>query len=404
MYDNKIKVTHTRVGGYDDVRDQLKTELGTGQGPNLAYCYPDHVALYNKARAVQTLDKFIYNTQADEQGNLLFGLTDQQVDAFIDAYWNEGKSYGDGSMYTLPLYKSTEVLYYNVDVFKEHNLEVPTHWFKDDAGLTPETSLEYVCEVLKTAYPKDYPLGYDSEANWFITMCEQYGSPYTSATGDHFLFNNDVNKEFVTKFKSWYDKGYFTTQNIYGGYTSGLFCNTTDTTAARSFMSIGSSAGATHQLPDVEGAFEVGISSIPQVNPDAGKVISQGPSLVMFKKADQQEVVASWLLMRYLTTNIEFQAEMSMQSGYVPGIESVMENDIYLEWLDSAEGTPSGIAALSASVCMGQADRYFTSPAFVGSSDARDQVGSLLQSVFLGQQTVEEAFEYAISECLAGQK
>ena len=169
-------------------------------------------------------------------------------------------------------------------------------------------------------------------------------------------------------------------------------------------MSIGSSAGATHQLPDVEGAFEVGISSIPQVNPDEGKVISQGPSLVMFKKADQQEVVASWLLMRYLTTNIEFQAEMSMQSGYVPGIESVLENDIYLEWLDSAEGYPSGIAALSASVCMEQADFYFTSPAFVGSSDARDQVGSLLQSVFLGQQTVEEAFEYAVKECLAGQK
>ena len=236
QYNNKIKVTHTRVGGYDDVRDQLKTELGTGQGPNLAYCYPDHVALYNKARAVQTLDKFIYNTQTDENGNLLFGLSDQQVDDFIDAYWEEGRAYGDGKMYTLPLYKSTEVLYYNADVFAEHNLEVPTHWFKDDAGLSPETSLEYVCEVLKTAYPKDYPLGYDSESNWFITMCEQYGSPYTSATGDHFLFNNPTNKEFVTKFKSWFDKGYFTTQNIYGGYTSGLFCNTTDSTAARSFM------------------------------------------------------------------------------------------------------------------------------------------------------------------------
>ena len=169
-------------------------------------------------------------------------------------------------------------------------------------------------------------------------------------------------------------------------------------------MSIGSSAGANHQLPDVEGAFEVGIASIPQVNPEAGKVISQGPSLVMFKKADQQEVIASWLLMRYLTTNIEFQAEMSMQSGYVPGIESVLENDIYLEWLDSAKGVPGKIAALSATVCMNQADFYFTSPAFVGSSDARDQVGSLMQSVFLGQSTVNDAFEFAISECLAGQK
>ena len=95
---------------------------------------------------------------------------------------------------------------------------------------------------------------------------------------------------------------------------------------------------------------------------------------------------------------------MSMQSGYVPGIESVLENDIYLEWLDTAKGVPGRIAALSATVCMDQADFYFTSPAFVGSSDARDQVGSLMQSVFLGQASVNDAFAFAISECLAGQK
>ena len=398
-----IKVTHTRVGGYDDVRDKLKTELGSGQGPNLAYCYPDHVALYNKARAVQTLDKFIYNEQVDANGDLLYGITDEQIDGFIDGYWEEGKSYGDGNMYTLPLYKSTEVLYYNKTVFEAEGLEVPTHWFKDDAGLTPETSLEYVCEKLLEKYPNSVPLGYDSEANWFITMCEQYGSPYTSATGNHFLFNNAQNKEFVTKFKAMYDKGYFTTQEIYGGYTSGLFCNTTDTTSKNSYMSIGSSAGATHQLPDVDNAFEVGIAPIPQVNPSAGRVISQGPSLVMFKKADQQQVMASWLLMRYLTTNIAFQAEMSMSSGYVSCLETVTENSVYAEWLLGANGYKDGIAALSAQVCMEQADNYFTSPAFVGSSDARDQVGALMQAVFQNTMTVDQAFENAIKECEAGQ-
>ena len=234
-------------------------------------------------------------------------------------------------------------------------------------------------------------------------MCEQLNSPYTSATGNHFLFNNDTNKEFVTKFADMFSRGLLTTQNIYGGYTSGLFCNTTDTTANNSFMSIGSSAGATHQLPDVDGAFEVGIAPIPQANPDNCKVISQGPSLVMFKKTNQQEVIASWLLMRYLTTTLEFQAEMSMSSGYVSCLETVAENETYAKWLLGAAGTKSGIAALSATVCMEQADYYFTSPAFVGSSDARDQVGALMQAVFQKQMTVDEAFENAIKECEAGQ-
>ena len=407
LYPN-ITVNHTRPGGYDDIRDQLKTELATGQGPNIAYCYPDHVALYNKARAVQTLDKFIYNNQTDADGNYLYGLSDEQIDAFFDGYWEEGKSYGDGKMYTLPLYKSTEVLYYNIDVLEEEGLEVPTHWFKDDAGMDPNTSLEHALEVLKAKYPTSTPLGYDSESNWFITMCEQYGSPYTSATGEHFLFDNEVNRNFVKKFKSWYDRGLVTTQEIYGGYTSAIFTNTTDSSITRSYFSIGSSAGATKQVP-ADGSFEVGITQIPQVNPDNPKAISQGPSLVMFKKADQDEVMATWLLMRFLTSNINFQAEMSMSSGYVPAVESVFENDIYLEWLDSASGDADGVAAYCVNESLKNSESFFTSPAFVGSSDARDQVGDLIQAVFLANSTtdsidkiVADAFELAIRNCKEG--
>ena len=30
------------------VRDQIKTELASAGGPDIAVCYPDHVALFNK--------------------------------------------------------------------------------------------------------------------------------------------------------------------------------------------------------------------------------------------------------------------------------------------------------------------------------------------------------------------
>ena len=115
-------------------------------------------------------------------------------------------------MYTMPLSKSTEVLYYNATFFAKHNLTPPTTW----------NEMEELCKKIKEIDPKSIPLGYDSEANWFITMCEQYGSPYTSASGDHFLFDNETNREFVKKFREWYQKGYLTTQKIYGAYTSGL--------------------------------------------------------------------------------------------------------------------------------------------------------------------------------------
>ncbi len=395
LYPN-IHVVYESVGGYDDLRDQISTQITVGNQPNIAYCYPDHVALYNLAGAVATLDNLINSeivvTRADGTTETL-GLTAEQQADFIEGYYNEGRQFGDGLMYTLPFSKSTEVLYYNKTFFDANGIEVPTTW----------DEMEAVCAKIKEIDPNSIPLGYDSESNWFINMCEQYNSPYTSATGDHYLFNNETNREFIKLFRSWYEKGYLTTQKLYGAYTSGLF---TSTTNPKSYMSIGSSAGATYQRPaKVDGAypFEVGIASIPQVSQDNRKVISQGPSLVIFDKANSQEVVASWLFVKFLTTSVDFQAAFSMDSGYVPVIKSVMDNAVYADFIANADGYDN-IAALSAKACLEQEDAYYTSPAFNGSSTARDQVGALL-SKCLSTATdnvdamILQAFQDAIDEC-----
>ena len=397
LYPN-IHIETTQVGNYDDVREQISTEITVGNQPNIAYCYPDHVALYNMAKAVATLDDLIASdievTRADGTTEIL-GLTDEQKNDFIAGYYNEGKQFGDGLMYTMPLSKSTEVLYYNRTFFDENGLTVPTTW----------DEMEEVCAQIKAIDPNSIPLGYDSESNWFITMCEQYGSDYTSATGDHYIFNNDQNKAFIKEFREWFQKGYVTTQTIYGAYTSGLFVSTDVT---KSYMSIGSSAGATYQRPaaDENGnyPFEVGIATIPQVSADNQKVISQGPSLCIFQKENPQEVIASWLFVKFLTTNVEFQAEFSMASGYVPVIKSVANQPAYAEFLASADGG-NFISALSAKVCIDQESAYYTSPAFNGSSTARDQVGTLLTKCLSGEDggdvdaMINEAFEDAIAEC-----
>ena len=396
MYPN-ITVEVTQVGNYDDVREQISTEITVGNQPHIAYCYPDHVALYNLAKAVTTLDNLIDSkievTRADGSKEIL-GLTDEQKADFIEGYYNEGKQFGDGLMYTLPLSKSTEVLYYNKTFFEANNIPVPTTW----------DELEAVCAKIKTIDPKSIPLGYDSEANWFITMCEQYKSPYTSASGDHYLFDNEQNHAFIKKFNDWYQKGYLTTQTLYGAYTSGLFVSQD---SVKSYMSIGSSAGATHQRPaaNADGSypFEVGIATIPQVDASNPKVISQGPSLCIFQKSNPQEVIASWLFVKYLTTTVEFQAEFGMASGYVPVLKSVSNNPVYAQYIESADGG-NYIAALSAKVCLQQEHAYYTSPAFNGSSAARDQVGALLTKCLplTGSDIdakIAEAFEDAIDEC-----
>ncbi len=403
LYPN-ITIEHSAPGNYDTLRDNIKTALTAGNQPNIAYCYPDHVALYNVARKVVPLDNFIESTLevTDANGNkTIMGFTAEQIADFIPGYYAEGAAFDTaGTMYTLPMSKSTEALYYNKTFFEENNLKVPTTW----------QEMEEVCAQILAIDPDCVPLGYDSEANWFITMCEQNQSPYTGLDKDnHFLFNHETNRAFVKEFREWFTKGYVTTQEIYGAYTSGLF---TATEGQKCYMVIGSTGGASYQTPpkDSEGKplFETGMATPPQVNSASPKVISQGPSLCIFKDDNPQEVAASWLFVKFLTTTPEFQAEFSMASGYAPVIQSVQQNEVYKQWLDAASGY-NNMTALSVKLALSQVNAYFVSPAFNGSSEARDQVGQLMQDALVyGDKNTADAdvdakildlFQKALDQC-----
>lgn len=377
-----IKVTHQSYGDYDGVFEQIRTKLTAGKQPNFAFCYPDHVATYNKSESVIALDDLINNKNVIEGSGEMMGLTDAQLADFIPMYYNEGKGFGDDKMYCLPFQKSTEVLYYNKTVFEALGISEPKTW--DDVAAA--------CTTLKAKYPNCTPLGYDSSENLFITLAAQYGSDYTSATGEHYLFVNDTNKAFVNKFAEWHQKGWLTTSELMGGsYTSDAF-KKADDELGKVFMSIGSSAGARYQRPDKVNnkyPFDVGIATLPQVDPTNPKVISQGPSVCIFEDENVQEVYASWLLLKFLTTDQSFQAIYSMKSGYVPVIQSVYETEQYKKSLEKADGGDF-ITALVAKIAIEQKDAYFTSPAFAGSADARTQVGLLIEGVFSQYQLGED--------------
>ncbi len=396
LYPN-ITVNEQYVGNYDAVRDQLVNEISIGEGSNVAYCYPDHVALYNKSKKVVTLDQFIndtkeysYTTQDGKTVNYTFGLTQAQKDDFVEPYFEEGRTFGDGLLYSLPYAKSTEVLYYNETFFTQHNLSVPTTW----------DEMWEVCRQIKEIDPYCYPLGYDSDSNWFITMAEQLGTGYTSAEeGNHYIFNNDGNKAWLTELKGYFDEGLFTTKGLLSTYTSSLFTAAANPGEVCCYMCIGSSAGASYQSPskDSEGnyPFNVEIAPIPQHDLNNPKAIQQGPSVCIFNDKDPQKVCASWLFVKYLSTNQELQADMSKINGYTPILKSVSEIPVYKKWIEEGKD----IQAKATKVCIEQRDSNFVSPSFVGSSAARDQVGDALDAILSGTKTVDQALQDAVDEC-----
>ena len=406
IYPN-IQVEHVNKGGWGDINGTIATEINGGLQPNIVYCYPDHVAMYNLSKSVVTLDNLISSTLAVGDTGEILGLTEAQKNDFVESYYNEGTVFGDGLMYTLPLSKSTEILFYDKDFFKENNLTVPTTW----------DELWDVCEKIKAIDDSCIPLGYDSEANWFITMCEQMKSGYTDASkgsGEYYKFDNEQNRAFVKELREYYEKGYFTTKELYGNYTSGLFPNQ-DPTKARCYMSIGSSGRTRHQTPkatDEDGntyqPFEVGIAPIPQYDLNNKKAISQGPSVCILKGKDttDQQIMASWLFVKFMCTNVAFQAEFSMDSGYMPVLKSVTENEVYAKWLNEANGFDK-LNALAVKIGIQERDTYYVSDAFNGSSTARNEVGYLLIECISDKlngrtldQLIDTAFKDAIDECI----
>jgi hypothetical protein len=93
-----------------------------------------------------------------------------------------------------------------------------------------------------------------------------------------------------------------------------------------------------------------------------------------------------------------------MASGYVPVLKSVADNEVYAQFLNSADGG-NYISALSAKICLEQEKAYYTSPAFNGSSAAREQVGNLLCKCLTATNVsdvdamIATAFQNAVDEC-----
>ena len=388
-------VEHIAIGSYEDVYTQTLADLQLDQQPDLVYCYPDHVATYITSGKVVDINKYV-NSTATVNGNLV-GFTALEQADFVQSLWNEGLAtnyggyalygYSDDSMLTLPFVRSTDVMYYNKTALDALGLSVATTW----------DELWQQCATIKSRYPTSTPLGYDSESNWFITMCHQNGWGYTSASGEHYLFNNENTQAWLTQLNTYWGRGYVTTQKDFGNYMSVPFVRGVDNGGL--VYCIASSAGAAHQDP--RDSFEYGVTSVPGSGQANGSInygsVCQGPSLVMldsgYVNATEKEKMTFLFVKELLSP--EFQAEFAMASAYMPVRSSVYDLAAYQQFLDG-----DSITAQVAQLCQEIADDIFTTPAFVGSATARMQVGDALLFAMNETMSADKALGDAYKNCV----
>lgn len=406
LYPN-ITVTQTSLGDYTTLRDTITSGIAADELPTIAQTYPDHVALYLNGQAMRELNSYLAseNTIELSDGTMTHvGLTQEEQDAYIDGFWAEGTIYDSiGTMYSIPFNKSTEVLYYNKTIFDKYHWNVPQTW--EEVLAVSEAFLqtsEY--SNLIAAGKKAAGFSYDSEANLFITITQQWGGGYTGFDENGkgvYLFDNAQSKSAMQFYLDGFKSGALATTTYFGtNYSSDAF------KAGQLIMTTGSSAGAGYNVP-TDGSFEVGVAAYPQKAGAAKKqVIQQGTNVSLFKRTDPQEELAGWLFMKFLT-NYDSALLWCTETAYFPIRKDVLNSQTYKDHISGITTDDNGDVVykpttqnLAQQIGLAQQDWFFTNVAFVGSSKARDEAELVVQNILYGNVSIENAYRDAINSLL----
>ena len=379
-----VVVDHAAQGDYSALHEKLMSAIPAGTMPTMAFCYPDHVADYMASNAIVNINDYLNDDE------LKFNEEDGLQSDFVNTYWEEGTKYEQTGIYSVPFAKSTEVLFYNKTFFDKYSdkISVPTTW----------EEMWNTCKIIKEQIMNagleptvEFPMGYDSDSNLFITLCEQQGITYTtndgiSSPGDHIKFNNDQAKAMITDLVTKYKAGWFATKNTLpnNAYTSTYF------TEGKTVMSIGSTGGTSY---NVSVNFDVEIAPAPVTSNtgNGNKYILQGPSICFFKKGNDKVKKAAWEFYKYIV-RAQNTAAYGVKSGYEPVRKSAYELDGYQEYLNG-DSLQAKVSKVTATI----GDQFFLSPVFYGSATARDEVGNIFANVALEQKTLDQAFADAAS-------
>ncbi len=433
QYKGKYKVVLDQVAGtYDDLDDAVRTRLAGGEVPALTMAYPDSISQYITSDRYMSSVYQVDNYIADPE----FGYSQDELDDFVDEFLDEGRNYQFEGTWSMPFYKSTEIMYYNENYFSGDNLQNSAKfkgngefeakravvsaagakatdkqlgdlrkWVEDHDGYTydvPTTWDEMVAlgrqmiadRQAENVTGEFYPVGYDSDANLMISQLAQRDIPYTTNQpegGDlanQFLFNNEQTETFLTELTGLIREKVLVTGNTSGvNYTNTLF------TDLRTAMTIGSTGGSSY---NVSSNFRVSLAPVPYANGQQ-LYIMQGPSICFFIQNDPYVQKGAWLFYKAMAET-ENNVTMALESSYDPVRESCFETQTYIDWIAKADldlkyAIPNATKDLR--------DKYITSDVFIGSDVARDQMDEIIAQVVNSNYSPKEALQNAYNACRA---
>ena len=321
--------------GYQELQQKLTaTSASPDNLPTLTQAYPDW--MYNLIQDGLVHDLSEYTSSLEDYEDILEGFR------------NGTKI--DDKTYSMPFNKSTEVLWYNEDMFNELGLEVPT---------TPEELLE----VSKTIHEKKgiAALGFDSLSNYYTTFLKNKGVTYDQ----EFDPTSQESKDVINYYLDGVKEGYFRISGT-DRFMSGPFGN------EQVAMYIGSNAGESYVVEGVGDKFTPKAAKSP-FSPS----IQQGTDIFMFNTEDENVKKAAYAYLTFLT-NTENQITWAIDTGYIPVRATAVQSDDY-----------KNSGSLIAPILEDATKELYSNPVVGGANDAYREAGTMLEDILANPDSAD---------------
>ncbi len=397
LYPN-ITVNLRLYTDYGKIYNDVITNISTNTTPNVCITYPDHIVTYlSGVNVVAPLDELFTDEKYGLGGSELKYDSPKQEEiipkflgecAFSDHY------------YAIPFMRSTEACYVNKTYVEALGYTLPDVltwdfiWEVSEAATAQNSDGTFAVNGQQVMIP----FIYKSTDNMMIQMLKQQNAGYSTTDGEINIFN-DTTTELLYNIAEHTKSGAFSTFKI-SSYpanflNAGQCIFAIDSTAGATWM--GSNAPLIDISADALVDFETEVMMIPQFDTANPQMISQGPSVCIFNKADSQEVLASWLFAQYLLTN-EVQIAYAETEGYVPVTAKAQNSADYQDYLSRSGEDNSryyDVKLKASSLLLEHMDDTFVTPVFNGSASLRDASGQLIENVTKStrrNETVDDAY------------
>lgn len=353
----EIDVTAVYAGNYDDTRVRALSALQSGEPAQLSVLFSIDAYDLVEQDLIVSFDDVV---KTDEEKQWLEGF----YPALMANSKVEGKTWG------IPFQRSTIVMYYNKDMFREAGLDpekAPKTW--DEmlaAGKALAKDGRYGLMVPSTGYP------------YWMLQCFaiQNGKELMSKDGSEVYFDDPAVIEALAFWRSLSAEHKISPEGLveWGtlrqafvqGQTAMMWHTTGNLTAVKN-----------------EAKFDFGVAELPaQKQPGSP---TGGGNFYLFKKATDEERAASLKLIRYMTAP-ERAAEWSITTGYVSVSQAAYETDKLKAY--GQEFPQALVARDQLKVAIAEFSTWET-------ARVREALNNAVQATLTGSQTAEEALKAA---------